>query len=469
MFETLQQSFQERKVIWIGAIVTIVLIVAVVAAVALNRPAPKVVVSNPPVELVWWKLDSSANNYAEAIANFKLIPGNSAVNIRIVEKKSTDNYYRDLALDRARGIGPDIFTLADDDLPAYKEFLSPIDNFFGRNLTSYKQNFVDLVIRQTMDRDKVFCVTSYVDTLQLYYNKDLLSQKLIARPATTWAELTRQVGVLTTKAIARDQFVQSTISLGTGGRAQEGPANIDSLEDILPMLIFQNGGQLYDYQTQKPLSNFSGSSNTESPIYKAAKFYLDFADPSSSRYSWNTGSPNNVDAFVQGKLAYIINYRSFFDEIKRRNNRLSFDVADLPQVSETNKKTFGKFNMDCLSRTLSQNTLPADVIKYQKAQDFLFQLTTIENQLSLSTNTQLPPAHRDVIARQLDGDQVAKVFGAGALYADSYYKPDVQKTEQIWFDMYQRIQYENMPLDTSLNIALGDYNSIVSAKPNLRF
>lgn len=468
MLESIQQSFQERRVIWIGGIVSLLLIIAIAVGVFLNQPKPKAVVVNPSVELLWWKLDSNPAFYNDIIAGFNAIPGNTNVNIQIVSKNSSDNYYRELTLAQNRGIGPDIFTLSNDDLPAYKESISPIENFNGKSLNSYKQDFVDLVVRDTIDRDKVYGITSYVDTLQLYYNKSLLEQKLITRPASSWAELTRQVGLLTTKAQSRDTFVQSTISLGTGGRSAEGEPNIQELQDILPMLIFQNGGQLYDYQSQKPIFNSSGS-DTSSPIYKAARFYLDFADSNSSRYSWNTASPNNVDAFVEGKLAYIINYSGFFEEIKTRNNRLKFDVANLPQVDESNKKTFGKFNMEVLSRDLGQKAVePIGTARYQKAQDFLTYLASLESQQSLATKSGLPPAHRDVIEGQLQGSQLGKVFAGGALYADNYYKPDVKKTEQLWADVFQRVQYDNIPLSESLSIASEDYLAIVQDGPKER-
>jgi ABC-type glycerol-3-phosphate transport system substrate-binding protein len=491
MFETLRASFEEKKTLWlVGGGIALLLIIGLIAYLVFSRPQQTGTVATPEVELTWWKVDYNQDHYKGIIDNFKKLPGNSKVEIKIDNKSADKGYYSDLIKDFARGIGPDIFSLRNDDLIAYKEFLSPIDIFRNKILTDYRTNFVQLAVRDTMDKDKVYGITSYVDNLQLYYNENLLNQNRIPNPPKNWSELTRQVPQLSKRGIGSDSFIQSTIALGTGGRTPEGTPNIELHSDIVPTLIFQNGGQLYDYQDQKSIFGekinqkdaqtglvTGGNLNNievseDSPTFKAVRFYLDFADPTTARYSWNTSSEKSGDMFVQGKLAYSIQYKSFADEIKRKNSRLPFQVTDLPQLDTNNQRTFGRFYMDSLNRSLNLNAQQPNnsgaKVKYQKAQEFMEYLSRNDNQKILASKSGLPSSNRAAIADQLKGDQTIRTFAAGALYADNYYKPDVVRSEKLWSDLFERIQYNNVPLTESIRQAVKEYNLIINSRTQIR-
>lgn len=487
MLENLRLSFETNKKLWIaGGIIGFLVITLGILLIVNNQPQQIQTIGNPQVTLTWWKSGYSKNTglYNKIIEDFRKIPGNSSVTIRVENRDINDNYYRGLISDIARGIGPDIFSLQNDDLPAYKEFLSPIEVFRGSLLTEYRQSFVNLAVRETMDRDKVFGITDHVDNLQLYYNKNLLAQNRIPQPAKSWIELTRQSQFLSKRPIGGDNFITSSIALGTGGRSSGGDSNIPLHPDIIPMLIFQNGGQLFDYQTQKNIlteslrptnqQNISNRSsvNQESPAFQALRFYLDFADPTTNRYSWNNSNPKAEDMFLEGRLAYIIQYRSFADEIRTKNSRLDFDVTELPQVDENNKRTFGRFTMDVLNRNLANSALNTNDLtaanKYQKAQEFMYYLSTAEAQETLAVGTGLPSGHRQIIQEQLEGDQATRIFAAGSLYAENYYKPDVDRTRKMWSDLFDRVQFSNVPLSESISQMSREYDLIIQSGPQLR-
>jgi maltose-binding protein MalE len=487
MLEGIRQSFRQFRLFWILGSIIILLIISVVVVISLNRqPTRTTVVTNTPVELTWWKTDGDIQVYQEAITAFRAIPGNQNVNIKIIEKNDLKSFYSDLIIDLARGVGPDIFTLRNDDLPAYKEFVAPIEIFSGKDLTDYKQNFVNLAVRDTMDKDKVYGITNYVDNLQLYYNPNILSQKRIAKPASDWAELSNQVRNISRFTIGQNQNLDVyTIALGTGG-INNGEPNIENHQQIIPMLIFQQGGSIYDYQTQKVDLNSNNNIfdnpnqqvetnevNEEGSAYKALRFYYDFADINTNRYSWNTNSPKAIDAFVEGKLAYIIGNKTLANQISERNNRLNFQVTSLPQFNQDNKKTFGEFYMQSLNRNLATQAQanPKDLVsttKYQKAQEFMYYLSNKETQSYTASKTGKPSAHRDVITEQLNSDQITRTFAEGALYAENYYKADVERTEQIWSDLFERVTFEGMPLSESFAKAISEYQLLAINKPKLR-
>lgn len=453
------------------------------AVILWPRSATPLPVDTTPVSLTWWKPFYGNETYSDTINDFKKIYPN--VNIQIVTQQYNTEYYQNLIADIAKNAGPDIFTLRNDDLPAYKEYMTPIRQFQGAQLAKYKTDFADLVVRETMDRDKVFAITSYVDNLALYYNKTILAQSGVAIVPSTWAELDGQLNKINKRSATDLNFTQSAISLGTGGRSADGIPNINRLQDILPMLIFQQGGQLFDYQQNRSVfgnnknasdvnsglstgQNFNTDTSIDinSPTYKAMKFYADFANPQSNRYSWNNASPNNVDAFVEGKLAYILHYSYFQDTIASRNSRLQYGVAPMPQLDTNFKKTYGFYFMDGINRNLE--TDPTKAKKREASERFLYFLSLPEQQRKFVTKTSLPAARKDIVNEQLNGDEKLRVFAAGSLFSDNYYKPDVQATEKIWNDLFERVWYGGETLDSSLKKSIIQYNTLVISGPKLQ-
>ncbi len=484
MLENLKLSFDQYRNRWLIGIVCGVLILGLVILASLNQTKPKsTAIASPAVELTWWKTDINPQVYQDTIQAFNQTPGNQNVRINIVTKETNNKYYRDLVEDLAQNIGPDIFSLANDDLPAYQKFLSPIDLFKGKELTDYKQNFAYLAVRETISKDKVYGITSYIDNLQLYYNKTILTQNQQASPPTKWEEISKQIDYFSKKVLGSDKFIQSTIALGTGGRSALGPttSNIPLHPDILPLLMFQFGGQMYDYQTEEN-AMLKGENATRkpgiseqvidenSPIYRAMRFYRDFGDSTTSRYNWNNNNIAADDMFAQGNLAYNIQYSSFANQVKKKNPRLEFSVTAIPQFNDQIKKTYGKFQMDSLNRKLINDSTasPTGKIKYQKAQEFLFYLSSKNAQTDFATKTGLPGAHNEVIKSQLNGDQQSRIFAAGSLYSDNYYKPDVTKVNLMWSKLFDRIQYENISLTESIQRASDEYDLILNDTPKIR-
>jgi ABC-type glycerol-3-phosphate transport system substrate-binding protein len=484
MFQSLQTLWEEKRILVIAVISIIVLIFGGALVFILssnNQPNLPTIEPNPTVQLTWWKADQKDIVYSEIVQAFRQIPGNNNVNIQFVNKELNSQYYSNLITDLARGIGPDILTIQNIDLPAYKEFLSPIDSIRGAKLTNYKDDFVNLAVRDTMDKDKVYCVTSELDTLQLYYNAELLRQNRISRPAETWAELDNQISRINRlESLNSNEFKISTISLGVGGRSVEGrESNIRDHEDIIAALIFQYGDQIYDYQKEQSVfgqkNEISNSTNseldTDSNTFKALEYYQSFGQVNTSRYSWSKNNPNNLEMFAQGRLAYLLGYKTYEVELKKINPRLNLDVAPIPQFNKSNERTIGRFNMDCLNANLAKNANlknVADQDKYEKAQEFLEFLTKKENQEIIANKTDMPSAHKDIIDLQLDGEKKISTFASGTIIADNFYQPDVFGVKKSFSGIFERTVYNNISLQDSLSQAIKEYNQIINTKPRLR-
>jgi ABC-type glycerol-3-phosphate transport system substrate-binding protein len=487
MIEKIKELMQNRKlVILIAGVLIIVIIIVVVMMMTSKKPdGTSVFLSEPDYEtnITFQSLYQGESVYGDIIKQFESLPQNKNVKINLVVRSdgASQNYYNSLINSFALDSGPDIFGIRNDEKNTYLKFISPLidvkDNTDQVVINSvlkanYKQNFVDLAVKDTMYRDEIYGITNYVDNLQLYYNKDLLNQAGYVRPPSTWNELENQLTNLNKRDLGGIDFSKSAVSLGTGftrvGASTFGDVglNVNRFQDIIAALIFQSGGQLYDSDTGQV--SFGAKVEDEDPALNAIKFYGSFGDINSSRYSWNTSSPNNVDAFVQNKLAYIIHYKYLQDTIASRNPSLKYDVAPLPQLDTQNKKTYGTFFMNVMSRKnfdkCQLNPLDgAQVRKCKKIKEFLYFLSTKEVQESFALKTSLPSAHRDVIALQQQGEARLRNFANGAVYAENYYKPDIERTEKIFGDLLYRVQLENNTIDRSYEQAVQDYTALVQA------
>jgi ABC-type glycerol-3-phosphate transport system substrate-binding protein len=475
--------FQNKRFLIIAGIV-VTLILGIIAILVFGQPQQTaVVVDKTKVTLNWLVKKGEERNYKEIIKSFTDIPGNDTVDINIVEvdyEESGNFYYRKLITDIAKGKGPDLFFLRGDELPAWKDYLTPVTNVFNltdsKILADYKDNFVDLVFKETVDRDKIYGVTTSIDTLQLYYNKTILEQAQIPLPPESWNDLDRQINLLNKRNV-NNSFDQSAISLGTGLSFENGNLNRDSnivnFQDIMSTLVMQNGNNIYDRSSGRSVLSASSTGNQNNPLLNALKFYTDFAEPNSTRYSWSVDSRDNVELFLEGKLAYLINYSDFQQVIEERNSRLNYEISALPQLNQNNKKTIGKYFMNVINRQLEvkveENSRNSESVKkLQKAREFLYFLSTEASQEQYISATSKASSHRKIIDRQLQGEQKIRTFAAGNLYADNYYKPDIERAEKMWGNLIYRTKFENETLESSISKMVSEYNLTVSGDPKIR-
>jgi hypothetical protein len=110
----------------------------------------------------------------------------------------------------------------------------------------------------------------------------------------------------------------------------------------------------------------------------------------------------------------------------------------------------------------------AAIAKLQKAREFLYYLSTKDSQEKFADQTGLPSSYKSVIQKQLSGDERLRVFAAGNLFAQNYYKPDVNRSEKIWGNMIYRIEFENMAVRESLQKAVQEYSLSVSGGAKIR-
>jgi ABC-type glycerol-3-phosphate transport system substrate-binding protein len=488
MLDKIRGIFQNRRLVIIiaGVLILVIIIVIILLLTGKKTNTGGAVVFGEPeydTSITFQSLFQGDNTYKDLIKQFEDLPQNKNVKINLVVRSdgASKNYYNSLINSFALDSGPDIFSIRNDEKMTYLKFISPLQDVRDETgqvvantvlKANYKQNFVDLAVKDTMFRDEIYGITSYVDNLQLYYNKDLLNQAGFVRPPSTWTELESQLSSLNKRNLGGIDFSKNAISLGTGFTKPNATIfgdvglNINRFQDIIAALIFQRGGQIYDNDTSEV--TLGKKIDDEDPALNAIKFFGSFGDINSSRYSWNTNSSNNIDEFVQNKLAYIVHYKYLQDVIATRNPSLKYDVAPLPQLDTQNKKTYGSFFMNVMSKKNFDKCLanPLDgpqQRKCNKIKEFLYFLSTKGSQEQFALRTNLPSAHRDIIALQQQGEAKLRNFANGAVFADNYYKPDIEKTENIFGNLLYRVQLENSTIERSYEQAVNEYNGLVQS------
>jgi len=366
--------------------------------------APK----KPSQPLVMWGLWQDTSDLDPVIQAFKKQTG---IDVQYKKLASVAGYQQQLLDALAQGRGPDIFVIHHTWVESQQGIMAPAPATVI-DPKAVNDEFVDVVSKDLVRNGHVYALPVSVDSLALYYNKDLLSAAGIARPPQTWDEVQQDVQKLT--SLNRDGTIQqSGIAMGTA-------ANVNRPGDIVQALMLQNGLAINDPSTNAGVSiaNDNGSN--------ALTFYTDFANKAKNVFTWDLQQDYSVDAFSEGKSAMMISYSYQLAAVRAKNPRLNFAVAPLPQIPDSTKKV-----------TLAAYW-PFAVAKASPAADAAWQfvrfLSDKDNSIAVNKSQDAPPARRDAVL-QLERDQDIGVFAQGALTADSWPRPDITVSDKIFNDM----------------------------------
>jgi len=250
-----------------------------------------------------------------------------------------------------------------------------------------------------------------VDPLVMYFNKDLYTNAGLVTVPKTWVEFLSNTPKLTRLNSVGNNFEESAIALGTF-------SNIPEAKDILSLLLIQSGAnpvlrdstlQAYRSLLDKKLE----TGETLTPSSAALQFFLQFADPGKSAYTWNRSLPQAFESFTGDHSANYLALSSRFLDIKEANPHLNFDVAGVPQRDSKNKKVFGRFYGIAVpkSSNKSQTGIQAAIV-----------LSSAYYQEKLSSALGLPATSRTLLAKT-NPDPYQTVFKEAAV------------TSRAWLDV----------------------------------
>ncbi len=400
--------------------------------------SPETQSASKPVTLRVWAVVDDANVYDEAMKAFRASHPNVSFDFR---RLRLEEYETQLLNALAEDRGPDVFMIHNDWTGKYNPKISPMpvqtktayrvttqglkkeQTWELRteptiSLREFKDQYADVVTKdllRTVDlgtaekhnvQERPMGVAVGVDTLALYYNKDLLNAAGIPTPPENWTQFAEQSKKLT-KTDSQGRILQSAAGIGTA-------YNVERAIDILTGLMIQNGTEMANDggpMFQRIPAN-QASPSGQPPSYQAVDFYTSFADPTKDAYTWNAQQPNSMDAFIQGKAAFFFGYAYQYDLIRARAPKLNLGLAKLPQIEGNPVKNIANYWYWVVSR----KTKNQDV-----AWRFLNSLTDPAiAQKTLAVSKQ-PAARKSLLTAQLEDERVG-VFASQVLTATSWYK-----------------------------------------------
>ncbi len=279
--------------------------------------------STNQIVLNFWGIDSY-ESFKPLFDIFSQTNQGIKIEYRQIDEK---NYENTLLNAMAVSKGPDIFMFHRSWLPRQGDKVVPVDNS-QFSLYNLRQLFPDVIEKDFSSNNKIYALPLYLDSLALFYNKDIFNSKSIAITPSTWNDFGNLIPVLTQFDFSH-QIKKSAAAIGGSGKS------IKNASDLLTLLMLQYGSQFTDPQTEKiAFDDYS---------FKAFNFYLQFSNSSDSHYTWSDNFADSIDAFSSGDAAMIFDYSRRIPNIKQKNPFLNFAVAPMPQFDVSRPVNYADF------------------------------------------------------------------------------------------------------------------------------
>lgn len=397
-------------------------------------PSAAEIAAGQPVTITIWRVFDDDDTLKEAMNAYRELHKNVSFDYRTLR---FDEYQDELLRAFAEGTGPDVFSIHNSWIGQYESLILPLPDSLTipyseirgtikketvitlkeeptMTIREIETNFVDAVADDVVRdyqpnpkeeaEERIFGIPYSVDTLALFYNKDLLNAAGIAEAPKTWEEFQDDVELLTTIG-ANDAIVQSGAAIGTS-------RNVERAFDILSLLMMQNGTVMADSRGNATFGNELDDNSL--PGADAVRFYAEFADPLKSVYSWNAEQPGSFDSFASGKTAMFLGYSYHIPLIRSRSPKLDFGIAPVPQISTGRTVNYANYWVETVSKSTANPDWAWDFIQFAAEAD------QVDAYLAAAGK---PTALRSLINGQLLDDDLA-VFVGQLLTAKSWYLGD---------------------------------------------
>jgi len=384
--------------------------------------------------LMMWGVWDSSSLMGEYIDQFnKRYP-----NIQIEYRKQSAAQYEDQLVNAlAEERGPDIFAMHHTWLNKHKPKMAPAPE---RIITEkkFRERFVSVVEEDFIsEKGNIYGMPLYVDTLALYYNRDMFDDAGIVDPPKTWSEFQSDVKKLT-KINEFGRIEQAGATLGTVN-------NINRPQDIVGLIIEQSLAA----RQNKTMPNFGNDAGEQ-----GLKFYTDFANPQKTVYSWNKNQNYSVDAFANGKAAMTIGYSYLAEQIEAKSPRLNFQISKVPQIStESDLANYTNY----WGYTVSSQASDAERFA---AYLFLKFLTNKQNVQDYFVKTKRPTSRQDLIEKQSQNLQYG-VFAEQILNAETWDQPNNSKVDEILGQMIKDVNSGAATADEAASNAASQIQSLM--------
>lgn len=388
-----------------------------------------------PLTLIWWGTGKDEDYFARIIEQFE----DSYENISVeYQEKNPAGYELELIDALAANQGPDIAIIHSDWFYKHKDKLSPL-SLEPDQVESFKDVYLPVVSNLVLEDNRLYGIPLDVETLGLYFNRDLFNEQKINRPPADWSQFNEYVRKLTKKADGK--IIQAGAAIGTAN-------NISTAEDILLSMMLQNGTEIVSSDKLSAIFHTSTQSANNQPVYagrKALGYYTAFADPNKLIYSWNSRQKAAWQMFADGRVAMFFDYYSRASDIYNRNPELDFEFARIPQIKgarQDEQKVVGKYWFHSVTNN-TQN--------YQWAWRFIQFLARHMADSSLKEEAE----------RYREDREREEIFVGQALIAETVYKGrDPERFDQAFKDMIDNVAQNKQDISNAIDTAAARITNI---------
>lgn len=445
----------------LSAVLILILFLSLTILPGLGCKKSEEKIKKEAITLNYWSMEEKGTAFKEMIASFEKENPNIKINYQeIPEKKFGEKFLEALAEEK----GPDFFSIPVDLLGQYKKWISPMPEEVsikkivpsGRNKVKeekktislysqreFRETFFDLISDALIFENKIYGIVLSLDTLALFYNKNIFNSKGIISPPLTWKEFEETV-LQITELDQEKNILLSGAGLGTSN-------NIPLFLDILSALMLQTGTEMVSQDKQEALFNEPIETNGRK-YYSgrdALRFYTDFANSAKSVYSYNPNLPEDIELFSQEKLGMIFGYHSRLKEIREKAPKINLEISPLPQIEGTKQKVnFGTFFVELVSKKS----------KHQKeAWYFLKSLSEKKKLLEYLEKANKITPRKDLLKEQKKNLEL-EIFLDQLLTAKNWYKGDLNLTKKAFSNMIEAVVIEGISLEKAIEKGVRETN-----------
>ncbi len=385
--------------------------------------------------LAIWGVEDNPSVMDTLIGQYNAIHPNVAITYTQMEAAT---YEDDVVEALAAGKGPDIFLIKNNWVPKQSSRLAFLtaDQFPLSRLDAEFPKVIGSDL--AWNGSTTFALPLYLDTLVLYYNKDLFDNAGLAHAPATWEELETVIPRLRTLD-ASQKVVRAAIALGGSAKS------VTRAADILSLMMLQDGVEM----VKPDLIDASFANDGEDTL----GYYTSFANPGSPLYTWNDGLGNDFDLFASGKAAMMIGFADDAKRIQEKNPFLRFGMSPMLQKKDAtlavNYPSYWAFAVPNTGKSVGL------------AWDFIG-TTTLNSDIisSYLTMTGRTPALRTLIATSAESPETG-FLAKQALTARSWTQPDAQAISTIFSQMINAVLTGQLSRDKAIRSAEEDVTSLL--------
>jgi multiple sugar transport system substrate-binding protein len=341
--------------------------------------------ANGEASITWWSIDEDDVAVASLVSKYH--ETHPKVKINFV-KQSRQDYRERLINELAKGTGPDIFEYHNSWVPMFLNNLSATKD-------DLSNTFYPVVTSDLKTKNGFVGIPLEYDGIALFINQDIFQSYGKDTPKT-WDDLRKTAQDLTLRSASG--------SINTAGIAMGVTSNVDYWQDILALLVLQNGGDL------KTPNTGNGQ--------RALTFYTNF-----SRFDrvWDDTLPNSTTAFGQGHLAMYFGKYNDAIAIRQQFPNIRFAVVPVPQLPSNDALipsiSYASYWVNGVSNKSANSAQAWDFLKFMSSSDSLQELYKNE-QAARGYGNLYPRADMQSL---LLSDPIAGAFVYQAPYAKSWY------------------------------------------------